>query len=101
MDVVEPEHAANHVELFDERLDDPERIVFRQVGLATADLVVEDDSPASRFRECLQRLEIIVCRPGTTVQENDGQLPFRLFVADNRYHVRWPRKGTKPSFTST
>src|SRR5438128_1386312 len=83
MDAVEPERAPNHVELFDERLDDPERIVFRQVGLATADLVVEDNSPASRFRECLQRLEIIVCRSGATVQEDDGQLSVRLVVADN------------------
>src|SRR2546421_2965645 len=83
MDAVEPERAPNHVEFFDERLDDPERIVLRQVGLAAADLVVEDDSPASRFCEGLQRLEIIVCRPGATVEEDDGQLSVRLVVADN------------------
>ena len=66
MDAVEPERAPNHVELFDERLDHPERIVFGQVGLATADLVVEDD-PAARLGECLQRLEIVMCSPGPTV----------------------------------
>src|SRR6266576_4624852 len=83
MDAVEPERVPNHVELFDERLDDPERIVFGEVGLATADLVVEDDSPASRFCECLQGLEIVMCRPGATVQQDDGQLSVRLVVADN------------------
>ncbi len=58
MDPVEPELAPNHVELVDERLDYPERIVIGQVGLATADLVVEKDLPAPDFRECLERLEI-------------------------------------------
>ncbi len=67
MDPVEPELAPDHVELVDERLDDPERIVIGQVGLATADLVVEEDLPASDFRKCLERLEIVVRSAGATV----------------------------------
>ncbi len=74
MDAVEAELAADDVELFDKRLDHPERLVVGQVGLATAELVVEDNPPASDLGECLQRLEIVMCRPGATVQEDDGQL---------------------------
>src|SRR5712691_2847243 len=80
MDTVEPELAADHVEFFDERLDHPERLVVGQVGLATSELVVEDNPPA-RIGERLQRLEIVMCRPGATVQEDDGQLPLRPLVA--------------------
>ncbi len=67
MDAVEPERVTHRREFVYEEADAPERRIIQPLGIATPELVVQDDR-APGLRQRLQRLKVIVWHPGTAVQ---------------------------------
>src|SRR5437879_978682 len=82
MEAVEPEVLADDPELLDKGLDRPQRRVVREVGLSTAELVVEDRPPAG-LGHPLEGLEVVVGGARATVKQEQRQLPLLLSVADD------------------
>jgi hypothetical protein len=80
VDLVEPEAAANALQLLDERLDRPERRIVRPIRLSAPELVVEDDAPPL-LGERPEPLERVVRAPGPAVQAKQRQAPRLLPVA--------------------
>jgi hypothetical protein len=67
MSVVEPQLLAHCGKLFQEELDAPERRVVRLVGVATPQLVVEDDRAPS-VGELLKGFEVVMRCSGTAME---------------------------------
>src|SRR6266550_3719460 len=69
VDLLEPELRANCVDLFAEDRDRP-LDVLRAIGVAAADLVVEDDRALAA--KPLERAEVVVRRPRAAMQGKQG-----------------------------
>jgi hypothetical protein len=67
MDVVEPQLLAHRGKLFQEELDAPQRWVVGLVGVATPQLIVEDDRAPS-VGELLERFEVVRRSSGTAME---------------------------------
>ena len=82
MHVVQSESRTDLGQFLHETVDDPQRVVVGTVGLAAAELVVEDD--AAMVRQCLQRLQVMVCGAGTAVQaqQRRARAPANVVIPD-------------------
>ena len=82
MQPVEAEMPTDDAQLLDERLDRPQGRVVREVGLSTADLVVEDHAPPALGHR-LERLEVVMRPARSPVQAEERQLSLILRFADD------------------
>src|SRR6266545_1558899 len=95
VDPVEPELAPDGADLVHEQLDRVEGRILGEIGLPAAELVVEDRAPA-RPGERLERLEVVMRRTRPAVEEQHGELPSLLRVADDAVPDLVAAKGQPP-----